>query len=154
MYGTIGKVKKIMIFCDSYPGWAVKGHILGPNSSKYRYFGISSKFFPNKSYPLPPYPGHESQKNHFCFTSAIVPYILYCLKVIFWWFGRIYWGQILKKYQNTQILAPKCDQSLPYPGHESQKNHYFFYFCSSSIYIVLPKGNFFVVWQDFFEEKF
>ena len=42
-----------------------------------------------------------------------------------------YRGEIRIKNQNTNILtilAPKCDRLQPYPGHESQKNHYFFTF--------------------------
>ena len=65
------------------------------------------------------------------FTFTLVPYILCCLKVIFWWFGMSHWWKILMKYQNTHILtimAPKCDPLSPYPGHESRKYHYFFHF--------------------------
>ena len=36
----------------------------------------------------------------FLFTFPIVSYILCCLKVIFWWFGRIYWW---KFWWNTKI---------------------------------------------------
>ena len=39
------------------------------------------------------------------FTLAIVSYILCCLKVIFWWFGRFYCGETLMKYLNTYILT-------------------------------------------------
>ena len=83
------------------------------------------------------------------FTFTLVPYILCCLKVIFWWFGMSHWWKILMKYQNTHILtimAPKCDPLPPYPGHESRKYHYFFHFCSSSLHIMLLKDNFLVVW--------
>ena len=60
-----------------------------------------------------------------------------------------YCGEILIKYQNTYILtilAPKCDILPSYPAHESQKIIIFCYFSNSSIYIVLLKGNIFVVW--------
>ena len=89
------------------------------------------------------------KKSLFFFTFPIVPCTMCCLKVIFWWFGRIYWGEILIKNQNTYILtilAPKCDRLQPYPGHESQKNHYFFHFCITIVYTVMHKGNFFIVW--------
>ena len=98
---------------------------------------------------LPPYSGHEWHKNIILFIFEIVPYILCCLKVIFWWFGMSHWWKILMKYQNTHILtimAPKCDPLPPYPGHESRKYHYFFHFCSSSLHIMLLKDNFLVVW--------
>ena len=55
------------------------------------------------------------------FTSSIVSYILYCLKVIIWWFGRFYLGEMLIKYQNTYILTiltPKCALLPPYPSHK------------------------------------
>ena len=42
-----------------------------------------------------------------------------------------YWGEIWIKHQNTfilTILVSKCDRLQPYPGHESQKNYYFFTF--------------------------
>ena len=71
------------------------------------------------------------------------------LKDNFWWFGMFHWKETWIKHQNTYILtilAPKCDRLQPYPGQESQKSYHFFHFCSSIAYIVLPKGNFSVVW--------
>ena len=58
---------------------------------------------------------------------------------------------MLIKYQNTYlltILAPKFDFLLPYPGHELQKIIIFFYFSNSSLHILLPEGQFLVVWAD------
>ena len=52
------------------------------------------------------------------------------------------------------ILAPKCDRLQPYRGHESQKDNYFFHFCSSIVYIVLPKVNFSDGLVGFIGEKF
>ena len=54
---------------------------------------------------LPRYPAHELQKSLFFFIFPITSYVLCSLNVIFWWFGRIYWGEILIKYQNTYILT-------------------------------------------------
>ena len=72
-----------------------------------------------------------AKKLLFFFTFPIVSYILCCLRLIFWWFGRIYWWKMLIKYQNTYlltILAPKFDFLLPYPGHELQIIIIIFYF--------------------------
>ena len=94
---------------------------------------------------LLPYLRHELQKIIIFFTFSILPYILCCLKVIFGWFGRIYWGEILIKYKNIYdltILAPKCDFLPPYPGHEVQKIIFLFYFFNSSLHIVWPTGVF------------
>ena len=82
------------------------------------------------------------------FTFAVVPYILCYLMVIFWWFGRIYCGKILLKYQNTYILTILAQNVTCYGPTQvmNRKNHYFFYFCNSSIHIVLLKDKFYVVW--------
>ena len=90
-------------------------------------------------------------KKSLCFAFTIVLCILCCLKMIFWWFGRIYWGEILIKYQNNSIftiLAPKWWPSTALPWSWTPKNHYFFYFSNSSLHILLPKGHFLVVWED------
>ena len=61
------------------------------------------------------------KKSLFFFTFPIVPCTFCCLKVIFWWFGKIHWGEILIKYQNTYILtilAQKSDPLPPYPCRE------------------------------------
>ena len=44
------KWKKWWFFAIHDLGRAVNGHILGPKSSKYRYFGVWSKFLPEKTY--------------------------------------------------------------------------------------------------------
>ena len=58
---------------------------------------------------------------------------------------------MLIKYKNTYILtilAPECDFLLPDPGHELQKILILFYFSNSSLQILLPKGDFWGVWED------
>ena len=77
-----------------------------------------------------PTPVMNCKKSLFFFTFPIVPYTLRCLKVIFWWFGRIYWGEILIKYQNNYILtilAPKWWPSTTLPWAWIAKKSLFFF---------------------------
>ena len=81
-------------------------------------------------------------------------YIFYLRLTSFYNFLCTFLGQILnntnyvdliQKNLILTILTPKCDPLLPYPGHESQKIN-FFYFYNNSVQIVLPNGNFLVLW--------
>ena len=51
-----------------------------------------------------------------------------------------------------RFLPQNSDLLLPYPEHELQKIFFLFYFSNSFLDIVLPKGDFLVVWG-FFGEK-
>ena len=89
--------------------------------------------------------GMNCKKSFFFFTFSIVPHILCCLNVIFWWFGRIYWGEILIKYQKNLYFnkfGPKMWLFPPYLGHGLQKIIILFYFFNSFLHILLPTGVF------------
>ena len=84
------------------------------------------------------------------FTFTIVTYMLCSLWVIFWWFRKTHCGEMLIKYQKYQYFndfRPKCDHLPPYPSYQMQKI-IIFYLSNNFLYIVLPKGNFLMVWED------
>ena len=106
------------------------GKILIKYQNSYILTILAPKYWPSTALPWV----LIAKKSLFFFTFLIVSYILCYLKVIFLWFGGIYWEEILIKYQNTYILtnlASKCDFLPPYTRHELKKNH-FFYFSNSS----------------------
>ena len=76
----------------------VWGDFLGRNVDqipKYIYF---EDFCP-KMWPFTGLPWSWCVNKSLCFAFTIVSCILCCPKMIFWWFGRIYWGEILIKYK-------------------------------------------------------